>query len=108
MKSSGTVLNPESFSSSFLPKYIGTYEREVQDHISSIKAPLDCCLNIGCADGFYVACIARWRRIPCIGVDIDPRSAQAIADIGQANNVSHLVNFDGSITKATQQLRGHV
>ena len=70
----GTVLNPESFSSSFLPKYIGTYEREVQDHLSSINGPLDCCLNIGCADGFYLACIARWRRIPCIGVDIDPRS----------------------------------
>lgn len=104
----GTVLNPESFSSSFLPKYIGTYEREVQDHLSSINAPLDCCLNIGCADGFYLACIARWRRIPCIGVDIDPRSPAAIAHVGQANGVSDLVSFKASITEAVRELIGSV
>ena len=104
----GTVLNPESFSSSFLPKYIGTYEREVQDHLSSISAPLDCFLNIGCADGFYLACIARWRRIPCIGVDIDPRSAAAVTYVGQANGVSNLVSFEASISEAVFQLNGSV
>ena len=104
----GTILNPKSFSSQFLPKYIGTYEREVQDHLASIETPLDCFLNVGCADGFYVACIARWRRIPCIGVDIDPRSATAITHVGQANGVSDLVHFSGSINKAAQQLRGSV
>ena len=104
----GTVLNPESFSSSFLPKYIGTYEREVQEHLSSINAPLDCCLNIGCADGFYLAGIARWRRIPCIGVDIDPRTPAAIAHVGQANGVSDLVSFKASITEAVPELSGSV
>jgi len=104
----GTVLNPESFSSAFLPKYIGTYEREVQDHLSSISAPLDCFLNIGCADGFYLACIARWRRIPCIGVDIDPRSAAAINHVGQANGVNNLVSFKASISEAVAQLKGSV
>ena len=104
----GTILNPKSFSSQFLPKYIGTYEREVQDHLASIETPLDCFLNVGCADGFYVACLARWRRIPCIGVDIDPRSATAIAHVGQANGVSDLINFNDSINEAAQQLRGSV
>ena len=104
----GTILNPDSLSSQFLPKYIGTYECEVQDHLASIKNPLNCFLNIGCADGFYLAGIARWRRIPCIGVDIDPRSAAAIAHVGQTNDVSDLVNFSGSINEAAQQLRGSV
>ena len=102
----GTVLNPESLSSQLLPKYIGTYEREVQDHLASIKTPLNCFLNIGCADGFYMACIARWRRIPCIGVDIDPRSAAAIAHVGEANDVSDLVSFSPSISQAVPQLSG--
>jgi len=102
----GTILNPKSFSSQFLPKYIGTYEREVQDHLASINAPLDCCLNIGCADGFYLACIARWRRIPCIGVDIDPRSEAAIAHVSQANEITDLVSFSPSIGEAVPQLKG--
>ena len=104
----GTILNPKSFSSQFLPKYIGTYEREVQDHLSAISAPLDCFLNIGCADGFYLACIARWRRIPCIGVDIDARSAAAISHVGKANGVSNLVSFKASISEAVAQLKGSV
>lgn len=104
----GTILNPESFSSQFLPKYIGTYEREVQDHLASIKAPLDSFLNIGCADGFYIAGIARWRRIPCVGVDINPRSAAAITHVGQANSVSDLVSFSSSISEAMPKLSGSV
>lgn len=104
----GTILNPDSFSSQFLPKFIGTYELEVQNLLASIKEELNCFLNIGCADGFYLAGVARWRRIPCIGVDIDPRSAQAIAYIGQANGVSNLVSFSASINEAVQQLSGSV
>ena len=104
----GTILNPKSFSSQFLPKYIGTYEREVQDHLASINTSLDCCLNIGCADGFYLACIARWRRIPCIGVDIDPRSEAAIDHVRQANEITDLVSFRHSISEAVPQLNGSV
>lgn len=104
----GVALNPESFSSQFLPKYIGTYEREVQDHLASIRQPLDCFLNIGCADGYYLAGIARWRRIPCIGVDVDPRCHAAIAHVGQANGVSDLVSFSASISKAVPKLSGSV
>ena len=32
----GMILNPESFSSQFLPKYIGTYEGEVQERSSCL------------------------------------------------------------------------
>ena len=104
----GTILNPESFSSTYSPKYIGTYEREVQNHLASINTPIDCFLNIGCADGYYVAGIARWRRIPCIGVDIDPRSDTAVSFVSQANGVSDLVSFNFSIDKAVQRLSGSV
>lgn len=104
----GTIINPESFSSQFLPKFIGTYECEVQNHLISINTPIDCFLNIGCADGFYVACIARWLRIPCIGVDIDPRSAAAIANVSQANGVGDLVSFSKSTSEAARQLSGSV
>ena len=104
----GTILNPESFSSQFMPKYIGTYEREIQNHLASIETQFDGFLNIGCADGYYLACIARWRRIPCIGVDIDPRSATAITHVGKTNGVSDLVSFNSSINNAAQQLRGSV
>ena len=102
----GTILNPESFSSTYSPKYIGTYEREVQNHLASINTPIDCFLNIGCADGYYVAGIARWRRIPCIGVDIDPRCPAAIAHVGHVNGVSDLVAFSASISKAVTKLSG--
>ena len=100
----GMILNPESFSSQFLPKYIGTYEGEVQDHLASIKTPLDCFLNIGCADGFYIAGIALWLRIPCVGVDINPCSAAAITHVGKANGVSDLVSFSSSISEAVPKL----
>ena len=104
----GTILNPESFSSQFMPKYIGTYEREVQNHLATIETQFDGFLNIGCADGFYLACIARWLRIPCIGVDIDPRSDTAVSFVSQANGVSDLVSFNFSIDKAVQRLSGSI
>ena len=104
----GTVINPESLSSQLLPKYIGVYEREVQNYLASIRTPFDCFLNIGCADGFYLACIGCWRHIPCVGVDVDPRSAAAIAYIGQVNGISDLVSFSSSIGEAMQKLNGSI
>ena len=104
----GTAIYPESLSSQFLPKYIGVYEREIQNYLATIRTSFDCFLNIGCADGFYLACIGRWLHIPCVGVDVDTRSAAAVEYIGQVNGISDLVSFSTSVGEAMSKLSGSI
>lgn len=98
----GTQLYPFSLHSQLLPKYLGIYELEVQSLLKAYIDGSDCFLDIGCAEGFYVAGVARGHQIKSIGVDIDPRSKQAIEFISQANGVDHLVHFTDSTKRAFQ------
>ena len=73
----GARLYPISTASQLLPKIQGTYEKEVQDFLSKVSFMFDRFLDVGCAEGFYLAGVARWRQIPCMGIDVDPRARAA-------------------------------
>ena len=93
----GMVLSPDVLASQLLPKVLGTYEKEVQDYLKESCADSERFVDIGCAEGFYLTGVARWLNIPCIGIDIDPRSRSAVDYAAKANNVSSLVNFSTNI-----------
>ena len=95
----GMILSPEVLASSLLPKALGTYEKEVQDYM---KENIEFCekfVDVGCAEGFYMVGVARLLGVPCIGIDIDPRSQQAIDYAAKANKVSDLVTFATDINE---------
>jgi hypothetical protein len=104
----GMVLFPGSFGSQLLPKWLGTYEAEVQTLLSTHARDASCFINIGCAEGFYLTGIAQWLQIPCLGTDLDPRSQQAVQYSAAHNSLSHLVNFCPSIQDAVARTSGNL
>ena len=93
----GMVLSPDVLASQLLPKVLGTYEKEVQDYLKENAADSEKFVDLGCAEGFYLTGVARWLDIPCIGIDIDPRSGSSIDYAAKANGVSGLIDFSTNI-----------
>ena len=83
-------------------------EKEVQDCIKEFSGLFDKFIDIGCAEGFYVAGISRWQKIPSLGIDIDPRSERAVSYAAQVNQVSELVSFSMDIAKVGDFLEGSI
>ena len=104
----GMRLSKEVLASQLLPKVTGTYEKEVQDCIKEFSGTFDKFVDIGCAEGFYVAGISRWLKIPSLGIDIDPRSEGAVFYAAQVNQVSDYVSFSKNIDEVRDFLEGSV
>ena len=104
----GMRLSKEVLASQLLPKIYGTYEKEVQDCIKEFSGSFDKFIDIGCAEGFYVAGISKWQKIPSLGIDIDPRSERAVSYAAQVNQVSELVSFSMDIAKVGGFLEGSI
>ncbi|WP_115071169.1 hypothetical protein [Synechococcus sp. UW179B] len=104
----GMTLYPKSLASQLLPKCQGTYEKEVQDFLHEYCSDSDVFIDIGCAEGFYLSGVARWAKIPCMGIDIDPRSAEAVRFVAEANGVAELVSFSPDMNNLMPFLRGSI
>jgi len=104
----GMKLSPYVLASALLPKALGTYEKEVQDYIEQHAISCQRFIDIGCAEGFYLAGLARWRGIPCLGIDINPRSESAVKYAAEANQVSSLITFSLCISDVKDFLVGAV
>ena len=104
----GMRLSKEVLASQLLPKILGTYEKEIQDCIKEFSGSFDKFVDIGCAEGFYVAGISRWLNIPSLGIDIDPRSEGAVSYVAQVNEISSLISFSTDINKVEAFLEGSV
>lgn len=104
----GMTLYPKSLASQLLPKSQGTYEKEVQDFLYEYCLDSDIFIDIGCAEGFYLSGVARWGKIPCMGIDIDPRSEEAVRFAAEANGVAELVSFSLEINDIMPILKGSI
>ena len=102
----GMLLYPASLASALLPKALGTYEKEVQDYLQESAYHFDKFLDVGCAEGFYLSAIARWKKIPCLGIDIDTRSQESVTYAANVNGVSSLVSFASNLSGAKDFLSG--
>lgn len=83
---------PFSNSSVLAPKLLGTYECEVTGYLKSMAANIDSFIDIGCAEGFYIAGMAYYYpKMQIAGVDIDQSSldtAKFLCDCNQVSSVS--------------------
>ena len=104
----GMRLTKEVLASQLLPKISGTYEKEVQDCINEFSGSFGKFIDIGCAEGFYVAGVSMWQKVPSLGIDIDPRSERAVSYAAQVNQVSELVSFSIDISRVEGFLDGSV
>ena len=104
----GTQLYPQAIASQLLPKIQGTYEKEVQDFLSKISFMFDRFLDVGCAEGYYLAGIANWKSIPCMGIDIDVRARDAFEYLSVMPGLEGLLSFSMDIGDAVHFLSGRL
>ena len=102
----GARLYPDSTASQLLPKIQGTYEKEIQDLLSKVSFMFDRFLDIGCAEGYYLAGVAKWKQIPCMGIDIDPRARSAFEYLAAIPDYKKHLSFSSDIADASNFLSG--
>ena len=104
----GSRLFPYSTASHLLPKIQGTYEKEVQDFLLKVSSMFDRFLDIGCAEGYYLAGVSEWKKVPCFGIDIDDRARSAFEYLSAVPGMKDLLSFSTDIADATRFLSGRL
>ena len=102
----GMRLLSSALGSLLAPKIQGTYEKEVQDCLQLHADKFDRFLDVGCAEGFHLVGVARWKKVPCFGVDIDKRAGDAVRRVAAENGVSGLVRFESDLSLAASFVSG--
>jgi hypothetical protein len=112
---SGTSYISESFGSSFFPKVLGTYEKELADFWRPDRVQsFDSIINIGCAEGYYLAGLGRLSRresgehAELFGYDLSEKAIGLCRELLEKNGleVAKLVAgpFDGAGLDANKVL----
>ena len=104
----GLQCNTSTLASVLLAKVNGTYEAELQDLLRRYAPSVDAFIDIGCAEGYYVNGMAHWRRIPAIGVDINPASQPLLLETARVNGLESLAHAAPSVSAALAQVGGDV
>jgi hypothetical protein len=79
------------------PKWLGSYESEIQDIIEAIcQREYHQIINLGCAEGYYAVGLA-WRNPTCrvFAFDTDPLSRIQTRRLARINNLSSRVSIRG-------------
>ena len=87
--------------SPLLPKLIGCYERELHEAIRLIQARnrFDVVLDVGCAEGYYVAGFAKlFGGVECYAYDIDPNARRLCSELARLNDMANRVHVRSEIT----------
>ena len=86
-----------SWGSAYLPKLLGTYERELHgcvEKICSMKPGL--ILNVGAAEGYYTVGLARRNpQARVIGFEMNVLGRQALQEMAELNGVAERVEVRG-------------
>jgi hypothetical protein len=91
-----------SFGSAYIPKLIGTYERELSAIVEEVCASNSATIiDIGAAEGYYAIGFA--RRLPnakILAYELQPEGRAKIAEMALLNNVSDQVEIRGQCNEA--------
>jgi len=82
----------KAYTSSILPKILGTYESEIYDHIDTfLKKKYAQVIDIGAAEGYYAVGIARnMNTTPIICYDVNPQALAFCKKMGELNQINNL------------------
>ena len=94
------------------PKWVGAYEMELTDIVAAIPGVgYDRIVNIGCAEGYYIAGLALLdRKADLLAFDRDPFARRQLKRLAELNGVSERVRIAGNCTHSTlnEAIRGKV
>lgn len=85
---------PQSAEGCHIPKLLGCYEQPLQPFIEeAIRAAYPLILNIGCAEGYYAAGLARrMTGSRVLAFDLNPKAQQVCAELVAKNGVADRVS----------------
>lgn len=88
---------PIALHSLLMPKLLGTYEAELSPLLEELLPELNFFIDVGCAEGYYVAGMAyRKPQMRSIGVDIDTRARRCLKELTDLNKLYDRVGFTSS------------
>jgi len=100
---------PTSRGSLLMPKLLGTYEQEMASVLVDKAKNVESFLDIGCAEGYYVAGIAaKYPRVKSIGVDIDFNSTVLTSILCKINDVEGATFVTQDLACSLNELSGNV
>jgi hypothetical protein len=93
---------PCSVASAIVPKYLGTYEKELWPAIEEIcRSSCDVFVDIGSAEGYYAVGVTlrvKPKQTHCF--DINPRAHLLLKDVAQLNGVSETIHTHNSCSSS--------
>lgn len=80
-----------AYGSSFFPKILGTYEKEIQDYIAALKdRSYDTVIDIGCAEGYYAVGLKKmFPNAKVYAIDINANARKFCKEMAKLNNCLH-------------------
>ena len=83
-----------------LPAYLGTYELELRPLLAELTATrFDVVLNVGAADGYYAAGLARlWPDATVVAFEMEPAKQANVRRVVAENGVGERVRIEGECT----------
>lgn len=89
----GMVICPDIFPQHLAPKYLGTYEDELNPFLRwCIREKPDGIVNVGSAEGYYAVGLARHLpNIPIFAFDADPKARHATKAHAYFNDVHNII-----------------
>ena len=100
---------PVSLGSVLTPKLLGTYENKLAKFLLDKAELSDQFLEIGCAEGYYVAGLAyKCRNLYAIGVDIDPSSTYLASLLCMINDLAERTTIESDLEKSVHNLSGNI
>lgn len=95
----------ESYSSAYLPKLLGVYERDLQEAIEALcSLPKALIVDVGAAEGYYAVGMAlRNPGIQVVAFELDVAARGALAKLATINDVAEQVAIYGSCAPSDLQ-----
>jgi hypothetical protein len=90
----------QSYWSAYIPKLLGTYERELSGYIEeAVVLPFQTVIDIGAAEGYYAVGMAmRMRDTRVIAFEMEPAAQELLGRLAMLNRVSNQVTIEGECT----------
>lgn len=90
----------KAFCSTFFPKIIGSYEKEISEAITyATSQPYSAIVDVGCAEGYYAVGLGMRTTAKVFAFDTNPVALDACREMGRINGVE--INTGGFCDKAT-------
>jgi glycosyltransferase involved in cell wall biosynthesis len=84
-----------------LPAYLGTYELELEPLLAELaRTPFDLVLNVGAADGYYAAGLARlWPGARVVAFEMLPEKQENVRRVAAENGLAERIAIEGEGTR---------